>query len=156
MDNNLFYYPSGGDYKVRLGHRGDDVLLADWKEMGYDQNSIIADPKFVGQNPTARAGNSYRLQSDSPAFALGFEQIDTSKIGLCGQPWNNKTNCPGDNLPQNPTNTPAPQCPNRSLGNLNCDSASLIDELDLAQLLSDWTENSLTKLNNLLSNWKTK
>ena len=52
--------------------------------------------------------------------------------------------------------TPTPACPNRSLGNLNCDSAGLIDELDLAQLLASWTENSLTKLNNLLSNWKTK
>lgn len=43
--------------------------LVDWEE-----NSIFADPKLDT--------TTYQLAPDSPAFALGFKQIDTSSIGL--------------------------------------------------------------------------
>jgi hypothetical protein len=45
--------------------------------MGKDPHSLIADPRFVD----AAAGD-YRLQPDSPAFALGFEPIPIDQIGL--------------------------------------------------------------------------
>jgi hypothetical protein len=39
-----------------------------------------------------------------------------------------------------PTSTPTstPSCPDGNIGNLNCDSNGLIDELDLSSLLSSW------------------
>ncbi|MBL7078596.1 hypothetical protein ISS42_02985 [Candidatus Shapirobacteria bacterium] len=47
-------------------------------------------------------------------------------------------------------------CPNGSLGNLNCDSQGLIDELDLAFLLANWdSSGGGSFLNTLLNNWKT-
>ena len=48
---------------------------------GHDQHSLIADPKFVNA-----AEHDFRLQPDSPAFQLGFAPIDTSQIGLYGDP----------------------------------------------------------------------
>ncbi len=55
------------------------------------------------------------------------------------------------------TPTTEPECPNQALGNLNCDSAGLIDELDLAKLLASWEGNSSKNfLDILLSNWQVK
>lgn len=47
-----------------------------WLATGGDRHSIIADPKFLDP-----AKDDYRLAPDSPAFALGFKQIPTEKIG---------------------------------------------------------------------------
>lgn len=49
---------------------------ASWQASGGDGHSIIADPKFV-----APEKDDFRLQPDSPAFALGFKAIPTEKIG---------------------------------------------------------------------------
>jgi hypothetical protein len=43
----------------------------------YDQHSAIADPKFVNA-----VDGDFRLGPDSPAYALGFEDIDYAAIGL--------------------------------------------------------------------------
>jgi hypothetical protein len=68
----------------------DDVVLQQvaaldewksWQEVGGDRHSIIADPKFV-----APEKDDYRLRPDSPAFALGFKQIPTEKIGPYADP----------------------------------------------------------------------
>ena len=154
VDRNLFYYPEG-DYYVKMGHTGSTVDLADWQALGYDQHSIVADPKFID-----RDNHNYRLQSDSPALKppINFQQIDQSKIGLCGSPWNSKTNCPGlGAVSPTSTSTPAPSCPRRQEGNLNCDLAGLIDELDLAFLLANWdSSGGGSFLNTLLNNWKVK
>lgn len=48
-----------------------------WREMGFDANSVVADPQFVDL-----AGADFRLREGSPAFALGFAPIDISRIGL--------------------------------------------------------------------------
>ncbi len=48
-----------------------------WRGMGFDANSVVADPQFVDL-----AGADFRLREDSPAFALGFAPIDISQIGL--------------------------------------------------------------------------
>jgi parallel beta-helix repeat protein len=64
----------------------DDVSLheveplsewAAWQALGNDRHSLVADPKFV-----APEKDDYRLQPDSPAWALGFERIPVEKIGL--------------------------------------------------------------------------
>lgn len=61
-----------------------DVLFAgktleEWQERGQDQHSIVADPLF--ENPREF---DFRLKPDSPALSIGFEPIDTSRIGLYG------------------------------------------------------------------------
>ncbi len=48
-----------------------------WREMGFDANSIVADPLFFDL-----AGADFRLHEGSPALALGFAPIDISQIGL--------------------------------------------------------------------------
>jgi len=54
-----------------------DRSFASWQDAGYDSHSVLADPLFV--DPSA---GDYRLSPQSPAFGLGFEQIDVSRIGL--------------------------------------------------------------------------
>ncbi|WFB37817.1 right-handed parallel beta-helix repeat-containing protein [Kiritimatiellota bacterium B12222] len=76
-DFNLFWNPSGG-----LTMRGGpaDKNFAKWKTLfdgKYDNQSIVADPLFV--DPLT---HDYRLNPESPALELGFEPIDSSRIGL--------------------------------------------------------------------------
>lgn len=52
-----------------------------WKAMGYDRNSIVADPLFVDP-----AKDDYRLRPDSPAFDLGFVPIPVHMIGPYASP----------------------------------------------------------------------
>ncbi len=47
-----------------------------WQALGLDEHSRIADPLFVNV-----AEDDYRLQPESPAFALGFEAIPVEQIG---------------------------------------------------------------------------
>ncbi len=49
---------------------------ASWQALGNDRHSVVADPKFVAPDR-----DDFRLQSDSPAFALGFQAIPVEKIG---------------------------------------------------------------------------
>jgi hypothetical protein len=91
-DYNLFWKPEGelrtaGDFKpdheIRPygdAHTAPGKTLEEWRAMldgKYDQHSIVADPLFVDP-----VNHNYRLETDSPAFALGFQDIDTSRIGL--------------------------------------------------------------------------
>lgn len=48
-----------------------------WQSEGWDKNSVVANPHFV-----SAASDDYRLNPDSPALKLGFEQIPIEKIGL--------------------------------------------------------------------------
>ncbi|NQT86421.1 right-handed parallel beta-helix repeat-containing protein, partial [bacterium] len=72
-DKNLFWKP-GGPILIRQ-HR-KLLTLEDWQKR-FDKNSIVADPQFVDL-----AGRDFRLKPTSPALKLGFEPIDTSRIGL--------------------------------------------------------------------------
>lgn len=77
-ENNLFWKTASGA-NVMLGIPNDDTL-SNWKTLQsgkYDQNSFVSDPLFVD-----RANFDYTLQSNSPAFTLGFTQIDQDSIGL--------------------------------------------------------------------------
>ncbi len=73
MDYNLYWDASGRP--VTFAGKSFD----DWKKTGQDQHSVIADPKFVDASKF-----DFRLQPDSPAFALGFKQIDVSTVGPRG------------------------------------------------------------------------
>ena len=49
---------------------------AEWRQLGQDLESRIADPLFVNA-----ANFDFRLQAGSPALAMGFQQIDVSTVG---------------------------------------------------------------------------
>ena len=49
---------------------------AQWREAGYDQHSLVADPLFVDPE-----NDDYRLKPGSPALDLGFQPIPFDKIG---------------------------------------------------------------------------
>ena len=68
-DNNVFY--CAGDPSYSEKH------IADWREQGIEQHSVSADPLFADIE-----NGDFTLKPDSPALALGFEQIDMSLIGL--------------------------------------------------------------------------
>ncbi|AFZ35556.1 hypothetical protein Sta7437_2004 [Stanieria cyanosphaera PCC 7437] len=53
--------------------------LNQWQAAGFDLNSLIAEPLFV-----APEKDDFRLQSNSPAFKLGFQKIPVEQIGLKG------------------------------------------------------------------------
>jgi parallel beta-helix repeat protein len=77
---NLIYH--GGNQPIaledrrRLEEREKILSLAQWKSLGYEADSIFADPLFVDAEH-----DNYRLKADSPAFRLGFVPIDTDSIG---------------------------------------------------------------------------
>jgi hypothetical protein len=52
--------------------------LADWQGKGYDTRSLAADPLFVDA-----AHDDYRLRPDSPAYKVGFKNIN-AEIGKIG------------------------------------------------------------------------
>ena len=73
-DRNLYFHAGGKE----LAFRGGGIRsFADWQRRGFDQNSLVADPRFVDPEH-----DDYSLRPDSPAFQLGFEPIDASKAGL--------------------------------------------------------------------------
>ncbi|MFW6161742.1 MAG: right-handed parallel beta-helix repeat-containing protein [Planctomycetota bacterium] len=77
-DRNV-YWKIGEDLRETDGDLTPKGSLAKWREAGYDQHSVVADPLFVDPDK-----DDYRLQPDSPALKLGFEPIDVSKIGVAG------------------------------------------------------------------------
>lgn len=52
-----------------------------WYTPRMDDGSRIADPQFVDAK-----NRDFRLKPGSPAFALGFREIDLSRVGLYGDP----------------------------------------------------------------------
>jgi hypothetical protein len=70
FDRNLYWNASGAP--VLFGGRS----LAEWRALGQDRNSLIADPLFVD----ATQGD-FRLRAGSPAGKVGFEPWDLSKVG---------------------------------------------------------------------------
>jgi len=69
------------DYNLYLDARGTPIdflgaTLDQWQNRGNDAHSLIADPLFVDA-----AKHDFRLKPKSPAFKLGFKQIDLSHVG---------------------------------------------------------------------------
>lgn len=79
IDKNL-YFNTSGRLLVSLDNQKPekDMLWEDYAETaGCDQNSICADPLFVDAKK-----QNYTLAENSPAYALGFHDIDRSRIGM--------------------------------------------------------------------------
>lgn len=76
-DDNLFYNADGA-YKMRgiPGVRSLDHWRAGM-DRRYDQRSLTTDPLFMDA-----ANNDFRLRYDSPAYGLGFQNINLVDIGL--------------------------------------------------------------------------
>jgi len=74
MDWNV-YFDARPDAKPDQLHLGP-CTWQQWQARGHDQHSLIADPLFV-----APQENDFRLRTNSPAFQLGFQPIDLSRIG---------------------------------------------------------------------------
>jgi len=72
-DHNLYWRTDGQPLEFY------GQAFADWQAKGVDRNSRVADPKFVDP-----ARLDFRLQADSPAMEVGFQPIDTSRVGLIG------------------------------------------------------------------------
>lgn len=70
FDDNLYWNTSGKS--VAFGQND----LAQWRAIGHDTQSLVADPLFVD----AEKGD-FRLRPGSPAAAVGFEPWDLSDVG---------------------------------------------------------------------------
>ncbi len=70
MDYNLYFNATG----AAVGFAG--LTLEEWRKMGKDTHSIIADPMFVDAN-----GYDFRLRPGSPAEKIGFKPFDIGKAG---------------------------------------------------------------------------
>lgn len=76
-DRNLFYNESG-NYLV--SGVPDAKNFAEWQLIlngKYDRSSATADPGFIDP-----ANGDYRVRRDSPAYAIGYQDIDFSAFGL--------------------------------------------------------------------------
>ena len=101
--HNIVYYTDGQllngswpDVNIEMDHncyfRTDNQPLdfagldfAAWQQVGHDQHSILADPRFVDP-----ANFDFGLREDSPARQIGFEPFDTTSAGVYGQlTWKN-------------------------------------------------------------------
>ena len=75
LDNNLYWKPNLGDGVLRFW--GKD--FATWQQLGYDTHSVVRDPLFFDAGK-----RDFRLRENSPAHALGFQDIDIASVGLYG------------------------------------------------------------------------
>ncbi|MBM3476042.1 MAG: hypothetical protein FJX75_22460 [Armatimonadetes bacterium] len=79
-DRNVYWNPN--DPEIRFFSYSFDK----WRSFGLDLNSVIEDPQFVDPERY-----DFRLKPTSPALDLGFQAIDTSQVGLYGDPeWVNE------------------------------------------------------------------
>lgn len=77
-DFNLYW-----DYALPNQEMNEGQSFEQWKTAsGDDQNSIFADPGFADA-----INGDFRLKEDSPAYALGFVDIDVSDVGPRKAEW---------------------------------------------------------------------
>ena len=89
-DYNLFFCEVGGEFTITESSSflfpdlptvwPDNIKvipLDEWQKLGFDTHSLIADPLFVDAEH-----DDYQLKPESPAFKLGFQPIDLTRIGL--------------------------------------------------------------------------
>src|SRR4030065_217985 len=74
MERNCYWNESGAEIKPA------GVTLEEWRQLGRDKNSIIADPLFVDPDRY-----DFRLDPNSPAIELGFKPLDYTKAGVYGE-----------------------------------------------------------------------
>jgi hypothetical protein len=87
FDSNLYWAPDPlvfweqyfrPDLSAHYGEGYENIprTLDEWRSLGQDPNSLIADPMFVD-----RQAHDYRLLPESPAFDVGFESINIDEVG---------------------------------------------------------------------------
>ena len=76
-DYNVFFHKEGNNLVIDLPDTPAADSFTRWRGLGYDLNSVIADPLFVDPE-----NGDFRLRPESPAFELGFKPIEVSRIGL--------------------------------------------------------------------------
>jgi len=59
----------------------ENVSFAEWRELGRDRNSIVADPRFVDPER-----GDFQLAENSPAAEIGFKPFGCDRAGLYGEP----------------------------------------------------------------------
>ncbi len=74
IDRNL-YFPRRGESPV-FG-AGGALSFSEWRRLGRDANSVVADPQF--RNPRL---DDYALRPGSPAFDLGFQALPLGQMGF--------------------------------------------------------------------------
>lgn len=75
MDHNLYFDTRLADNPEALRFAGKS--LAEWRAAGHDRESILADPRFVAPDRF-----DFQLQTNSPAFQIGFQPPDVRKAGV--------------------------------------------------------------------------
>ncbi|MEJ7740341.1 MAG: right-handed parallel beta-helix repeat-containing protein [Chitinophagaceae bacterium] len=73
MDYNLYFNPTATLEQVKFNGQS----WSEWQQRGKDVHSLYTDPMFVDAG-----GFDFRLRPESPAFKLGFQPIDVSKVGV--------------------------------------------------------------------------
>ena len=74
IDNNCYW-----DTRTKTPKFHNDLSLADWRKLGRDKRSIIADPLFVDPGQF-----DFRFKNPSVAKKIGFKPFDYSKAGIYG------------------------------------------------------------------------
>jgi len=80
---NVVFRPDGKEPQILISSEVNGkpstriVSLAEWRSLGFDTDSVVADPMFVDPDH-----NDYRLKPDSPAIRLGFVPIAIDRIGI--------------------------------------------------------------------------
>lgn len=86
LDYNCYYNKKKGEFTARVteirgekGAEGDSqrFTLAEWRELGFDEHSVYADPMFVDPE-----NKDYRVKPGSPALKVGFKNFEMGKWGL--------------------------------------------------------------------------
>jgi hypothetical protein len=70
IDFNIYFRTDGAPFDLC------GASLEQWRARGHDKCSIIGDPLFRDLEK-----RDFRLRPESPAFKVGFEEIDMSKVG---------------------------------------------------------------------------
>ena len=74
LDSNLYWNTTDEEMDF------SEWSFEDWQDEGHDAHSLVADPLFVDVKRY-----DFRVKPGSPAFKLGFKDIDTSEVGLYGE-----------------------------------------------------------------------
>jgi len=85
LDHNCLFSRSGrftariSQMRGETGPEGGSRLvdLEEWRKLGFDRNSVFADPLFIDP-----AGNDYRVRPESPALRLGFKNFEMGLWGI--------------------------------------------------------------------------
>ena len=88
IDHNCLFSPSGrfsARISQRRGETGPEpgtlrLDLEEWRTLGFDRNSVFADPLFVDP-----ARNDFRVRPESPALRLGFRNFEMGLWGITGE-----------------------------------------------------------------------